>query len=120
MITREQVEALFLHTRQLRRDGRVDWDIDGVCRWSYYFVDASRKNLLRLGEHLKGMGFQVVGLREPADGDDDPETITLQVDQVEQHTVDSLMARNREFTAAARQFQVRDFDGLDNGPVDGP
>jgi hypothetical protein len=120
VITREQVEAFFEHTRQLRRDGRVGWDIDGVCRWSYFFVDSSKKKLLLLGEHLRGRGYQVVGVREPGDGDDDPETITLQVDQVERHTVDSLLARNVEFYAAARQFQVRDYDGMDNGPVDGP
>jgi hypothetical protein len=120
MITRDQIEGLFEHTRRLRQDGRVDWDIDGLCRWTYFFVDASKAKLLRLGEQLQRLGYERVGLLEPSDGDDDQETITLQADRVEIHTVDTLLARNDELYALARQFQVRDYDGMDNGPVDGP
>jgi hypothetical protein len=118
MITREQIEDLFEHTRRLRGEGRVDWDIDGVCRWSYYFVDSSKKKLLDFGERLHQLGYERVGLREPSHGDEDQETIYLQADRVERHTVDTLLARNDELYALARQFQVRDYDGMDNGPVD--
>lgn len=116
MITREQVEGLFDHTRRLRREGRVDWDIDGVCRWTYFFVDDSRDRLQKLGEHLKRQGYERVGLMDA----DDSGTVTLQADRVEQHTVDTLMARNDELYALARKYQVRDYDGMDNGAVEGP
>ena len=119
MITRDQIEGLFEHTRRLRLEGRVEWDIDGLCRWSYYFVDVSKAKLLKLGEHLHKLGYERVGLREPSDGDDDQETIYLQADRVEIHTVATLLARNDELYALARQFQVRDYDGMDNGAIDG-
>jgi len=120
VITREQVEGLFEHTRQLRREGRVDWDIDGMCRWSYFFADSSEEKLVRLGEHLRPKGYQLVGLLKPGDDDENQDTIYLQVDRVEVHTVESLLVRNSEFYEAARQFQIRDYDGMDNGPIDGP
>ncbi|MBV8880502.1 MAG: ribonuclease E inhibitor RraB [Planctomycetaceae bacterium] len=120
MITRDQVERLFEHTRELRREGRVDWDIDGVCRWTYFFVDSSRARLTRLGEHLAQHGYENAGLMEPSPEDVDQETIHLQVEKVERHTVDSLLARNDELYALARRFKVRDYDGMDNGPAEGP
>jgi hypothetical protein len=118
MITRDQVESLFEHTRQLRREGRIDWDIDGVCLWTYFFVDSSRARLTRLGEHLLQHGYENAGVLDASPEDEDQETIHLQVDRVEQHTVDSLTARNDELYALARRFKVRDYDGMDNGPVD--
>jgi hypothetical protein len=120
VITRDQVQGLFDHTRQLRREGRVDWDIDGLCRWTYFFVDASREKLQKLGETLKRAGYERVGLMDPDPDAEDQETIYLQADKVEIHTVDSLLARNDELYALARKFQIRDYDGMDNGAVDGP
>ena len=118
MITRDQVQSLFEHTRQLRREGRVDWDIDGLCRWTYFFVDSSKARLTRLGEHLEEHGYENVGLMEPGPEDEDQVTIHLQAEKVEQHTVDTLVARNEELYALARRFKVRDYDGMDNGAVD--
>ncbi len=48
------------------------------------------------------------------------ETIYLQADKVEIHTVDTLLARNVELYALAHRFRIRDYDGMDNGAVDGP
>jgi Regulator of ribonuclease activity B len=120
VITRDQIQGLFDHTRRLRREGRVDWDIDGLCRWTYFFVDDSREKLQKLGETLKRLGYERVGLMDPDPDADDQETIYLQADKVEIHTVDTLLARNDELYALARKFQVRDYDGMDNGAVDGP
>ena len=118
MITKEQVQGLFEHTRDLLRDGEVDWDIDGVCLWSYFFVDLSKERLQQAAEHLERRGYQVMGILEPEPEDDDQETLRLQVDKVEQHSVNSLMSRNIEFYALARKFQLRDYDGMECGAVD--
>ena len=118
MITKEQVQGLFEHTRDLLRDGEIDWDIDGVCLWSYFFVDLSKERLQQAAEHLERQGYQVMGILEPEPEDDDQETLRLQVDKVEKHSVNSLMSRNIEFYALARKLQLRDYDGMECGAVD--
>jgi len=118
MITKEQVQGLFEHTRDLLRDGEVDWDIDGVCLWSYFFVDLSKERLQKAAEHLERQGYQVMGILEPEPEDDDQETLRLQVDKVEKHSVNSLMSRNIEFYALARKLQLRDYDGMECGAID--
>ena len=118
MITKEQLEDLFQRTRNLHKEGRASWDIDRVCRWSFFFVDRDREKLIRLGKHLEQLQFEFVGFLEPGPEDDDQETIYLRVDKVEKHTVSSLLARNDEFYKLAEQFQVADYDGMDVGAVD--
>ncbi len=119
MITREQVEELFAHTRDLRRQGETDWDIDGPCLWSYFFVDASETKLLRVGDYLQKQGYLIAGLFEPHP-DDDQKTLRLQVDRIETHTVDSLVARNDELYAVARQYKLENYDGMECGAVEDP
>jgi hypothetical protein len=118
VITKEQVQGLFEHTRDLLRDGEIDWDIDGSCLWSYFFVDTSKERLQQAAEHLARQGYEVMGILEPEPGDDDQETLRLQVDKVEKHSVNSLMSRNIEFYALARKLQLRDYDGMECGAVD--
>ena len=120
MISRDQVEDLFERTRSLHKARRASWDIDGICRWSFFFIDSSREKLAQLGRHLEQLGYEVVGFLEPTPEDDDQQTIYLRVDRVEKHSVDSLLARNTEFYALARKFNVADYDGMDSGAVDGP
>ena len=113
------IEDLFANTRKLRQEGRAKWDIDGVCRWSFFFVDADRERLVRAGEALERAGYELVGLLEP-DENDDQETIYLRVDCVERHTVDSLMSRNAELYSFAASHGLADYDGMDVGAIDGP
>src|SRR5262245_14141215 len=87
MITREMIEDLFERTRRLRSEGRVKWNIDDVCRWSFFFIDSSRERLIDAGQKLEGTGYEFVGLLEPNADDEDQETIFLRVDRVEKHTV---------------------------------
>lgn len=114
------LEDLFANTRTARRDGHVTWDIDDVCRWSFFFIDEDRDRLIRAGEALARAGYEVVGLLEPDAADDDQETIFLRVDRVERHTVDSLLARNTELYAFADAHGLTDYDGMDVGAIDAP
>jgi hypothetical protein len=120
MITREMIEDLFARTRRLRTEGRVKWDIDEVCRWSFFFIDGSREKLIDAGRELEGMGYEFVGLLEPSPGDEGQETIFLRVDRVEKHTVHSLLARNDDLYAFADRAGLQGYDGMDSGTVDGP
>ena len=120
MITKEILQGFFENTRNLRDEGKTPFDIDDVCRWSYFFVDSDREKLTRVGQFLEDKGYEVVGFLEPTPEDDDQETIYLRADCVEKHTVDSLQERNQELYGIAEQFGVRDYDGMDVGSIDGP
>jgi hypothetical protein len=120
MITRETIFNFFDYTRQLKRDGRTHYDIDQICRWSYFLIDADREKLTKAGRHLEQHGYEVVGLLEPTPEDDDQETIYLRFDKVERHTPDSLLARNAELYKLAADFGLVGYDGMDVGAVDGP
>jgi hypothetical protein len=120
MITRETIEDFFDNTRNLRDEGRAQFNIDSVCRWSFFFVDSNKEKLIRVGMYLGDAGYEVIGFLEPAPEDEDQETIYLRADRVKQHTVDSIMERNSELYAVAKHFGVLDYDGMDVGAVDGP
>jgi hypothetical protein len=120
MITRDQIVGLFDSTRQLKREGKAHYDIDQVCRWSYFLIDTDREKLTRAGRHLEQHGYEVIGFLEPTPGDDDQETIYLRFDKVERHTPDSLLVRNKEFYKLAADFALKGYDGMDVGAVDEP
>jgi hypothetical protein len=116
MITREMIEGLFAQTREHRQAGRVDWDIDGPCRWSYFFVDADRDKLIGAARELRASGYAFAGLLEP-ERTDDSQGLFLRVDRIETHDVASLLARNDELHAFAARFGVS-YDGMDVGGVE--
>ena len=120
MITREILQDFFDNTRNLRDQGKTPFDIDDVCRWSYFFVDIDRDKLTQVGVFLEDNGYEVIGFLEPTPEDDDQETLYLRVDHVEKHSVDSLHERNQEMYSIAKQFKVSDYDGMDVGAIDGP
>ena len=119
MITSEQIRDFFDQTRQLKEEGRARFDIDEVCRWSYFFIDTDRKKLTRAGKHLEKQGYEIIGFLEPTPEDDDQETLYLRFDKIERHTPDSLLARNAELYKLAADFGLEDYDGMDVGAVDG-
>lgn len=115
MITFEQIDEFFKETRALHQEERIEWSIDGECRWSYYFIDSKRENLIPLADHLEAEGYDIAAIDE---SDDDGEYF-LQVDKLETHTPDSLFKRGEEFETLAEQFNVADYDGMDVcGPKD--
>ena len=120
MITRETLEEFFNDTRTLTQSGDAQFDIDDVCRWSFFFTDSDPVKLVAVAKQLETDGYEYVGLLEPTPDDDDQETIYLRCDRVEQHTVDSLIQRNSEFYALAAEAGLGSYDGMDVGHVDGP
>jgi hypothetical protein len=114
MITLQQLEEFFAATREIHEEGRASWRIDETCRWSYFFVDASEEKLLPVADHMEALGYEVAGMLEPAEGDEDP-VYYLRVDRVEQHSPESLHERNTELYRIARQFEIAGYDGMDVG-----
>ena len=119
MITQKMIEGLFERMRRLRAGGRVPWNIDDVCRWSYFFVDSSRDQLIASGKFMKGRGYEIVGLLEPGPEDKDQEPIYLRVDRTEKHSVQTLLSRNEELYALADLLGLQGYDGMDVGAVEG-
>jgi hypothetical protein len=120
MITKETLQDFFDHTRNLRDEGKAPFDIDDICRWSYFFVDTDRDKLTQIGLLLEDNGYEIIGFLEPSSEDKDQETIYLRADRIEKHTVESLHGRNQELYEIAERFDVNDYDGMDVGAVDGP
>jgi len=120
MITKDVLIGFFDDTRALRTRGKARFDIDDVCRWSYFFVDEDRAKLFRLADSLKQVGYVNVGLLDPSPNDDDRRTLFLRMDCVERHDVDTLYARVLELYEVARRHGVSAFDGMDVGAVEGP
>ena len=119
MITVEALQEFFDRTRQLYNEGKAPFDIDGSCRWSFFFVDSDKEKLTQVGLHLENNGYEVIGFLEPSPEDEDQETIFLRADRIETHSVDSLNQRNQELYKVAEHFEVLDYDGMDVGAVDG-
>jgi hypothetical protein len=119
MITLQQLEAFFVETRATHEAGRSSWSIDDECRWSYFFVDPDREKLLPIADHMEPLGYEIVGMLDPEESDDNP-VYYLRVDRIEIHSPASLYERNRTMYAIAAQFGVSDYDGMDVGAVDGP
>ena len=120
MLTLNQIHDFFDHTRQLKQQQRARYDIDQVCRWSYFLIDTDREKLTRAGRHLEQHGYEVVGFLEPTPDDDDQETLYLRFDKVEKHTPDSLFTRNAALRKLAADFDLVGYDGMDAGAVEGP
>ncbi len=120
MITIEILQNFFANTRQLSSEGRVQFDIDAQCRWSFFFVDTSKDVLTKLRLHLENIGYEFVGFLEQSPDNDDQGTIYLRVDRIERHSVESLHKRNQGLYELATKFGVDDYDGMDVGATDGP
>jgi hypothetical protein len=114
------LKDFFENTRRLRTDGRARFNIDDVCRWSFFFVDSDKVKLVTLAHHLEELGYEIAGLLTPNPGDEDQKTLFLRVDRVEVHSVDSLHERNAQLAEVASRFGIAAYDGMDVGAVDGP
>ena len=113
IISLEQITEFFDHNRELFQEGRMTWNIDGECRWSFYFVDGSREALVPLADHLEAQGYEVVAIEDSEDTTD----FFLQVDKVAAFSPSALYELGLGFDKLAEQFNVADYDGMDVGEV---
>lgn len=120
MISQQQLDDLFAHTRNIYKGGKCAYNIDDTCRWSYFFVDRDLDRLRPVAEHMASLGYEVVGTLEPAPGEGELPVYYLRVDRIESHAPESLFALNAELYAIAERFGVADYDGMEVGAQDGP
>jgi len=117
MISQEDVHQFFTQCRNDRAAGTATFDVDDVCRWSYFFMDTEKSNLTRLGLHLEDNGYQIMGFLAASEDDPDPRTLYLRADRVEKHTVDTLHETNEAFYILAEKMGIAGYDGMDVGAI---
>ncbi|RLV59936.1 ribonuclease E inhibitor RraB [Parashewanella curva] len=117
-ISKETLEAFFAETREFTQQAEANFNIDEVCRWSYFFGDTSEQKLTNLGSHLESEGYEPIGFIEAAADDENPDLIYLRVDMEEKHSVESLHMRNQEFFALVKEYDIEAYEGMDVGPID--
>lgn len=105
MITKAQLEGMFANIAE-----KTDWDLTGEMLWGYFFKSPTEAPLTPAAEALEEQGYTLVGIRE------DEGQWWLHVEQVEPHSVETLLARNTELYALADSFKV-EYDGMDVGPA---
>lgn len=111
-IPREQLKQIFDGIRL-----QTKWNMDGEMLWGYFFVDREPERLKRLQQQLETTGYRFVDLHEVEKEGSKTGDFMLHVERVETHDVDSLDTRNGELDALAAEYGVREYDGMDVGPV---
>ncbi|MCL1080101.1 ribonuclease E inhibitor RraB [Parashewanella spongiae] len=119
-ITIEQISEFFEETRQFTQEAKADFDIDKVCRWSYFFGDTDEEKLTKFGSYLESDGYEPIGFIEAEEDDENPELIYLRVDKEELHTVESLDVLNVKLYGLVKEYDIESYEGMDVGPVDEP
>jgi hypothetical protein len=105
MITKAHLESMFASISE-----KTDWDLSGEMLWGYFFKSPTEALLTPVADALEEQGYAVVGIRK------DEGQWWLHVEQVEVHTIETLLARNTELYALADKFKV-EYDGMDIGPA---
>lgn len=116
---RDITEDLFNHVR-----AKTNWPIDtGECLWGYFFYDPDRIRLEAASRLLEAQGYRLVAIfdnepdpEKPDDVRSEPTMRWLHVEKVEQHSVDTLMAREERLREFARQNGLS-YDGMEVGAV---
>lgn len=108
MIPLEQIREMFA---KMRRE--THWDVDGKLVWGYFFTDPERTKLEEIWRNLSRHGYRLVRIFQT----DDKKTQCLHIEKLEQHTPETLHARNSEFERLAEDFRLESYDGMDVGPL---
>lgn len=82
--------------------------------WGYFFY-GEESSLRRVWEQLEGGAYTLVRLGDVEIEPGEKPNSILHVEKVEQHSVDSLLERNKQLTSIAAPLGV-EYDGMDVGP----
>ncbi|MCU7941012.1 MAG: ribonuclease E inhibitor RraB [gamma proteobacterium symbiont of Bathyaustriella thionipta] len=108
MITIYDIEQLF---EKMRKAG---WNMEQQLAWGYFFKDKNKEPLEKMAIELEQQGYEVVDINQSY-----PDKLYwLQVEKIEQHSVDSLNKRNQAFYHLAEKMNIHTYDGMDVSPVD--
>lgn len=99
---------------------KTQWDMSKNMLWGYFFTHGSRNELDAAASELSRKGYRIVNMYLADKRDSDvPVLWWLHVERIETHTIESLLKRNVELTAFAKNRNLGSYDGMDVGPVGG-
>lgn len=107
-ISQAQIDAMFANMR-----AHAPWNVEGPLLWSFFFLDADKSKLQSAGADLAARGYRLADISPTTSGD----RFRLRVERVEALTPATLYARDVEFEALARKFEIQSYDGMDVGPA---
>lgn len=107
MITKTDIELLF---KKMRKAG---WNMEQDLAWGYFFKHETIEPLKQLADILQKRGYEVVDINQSF-----PDKMYwLQLEKIEQHSIDSLDIRNQKLYQLAQQKNIHAYDGMDVSPV---
>lgn len=95
----------------------IDWDINGLLLWGYFFVYVSVELLQVLVQYLQVQGYMFVEFFEQELEEGDVLFYVLYVECVEIYDEVLLDCCNQEFVVLVVEYGVEDYDGMDVGLV---
>ena len=108
MISKNNIEQLF---EKMRKAG---WNMEQELAWGYFFKDENKEALKKLADELQQQSYEVIDINQSYPD----EIFWLQIEKIEQHSIDSLHQRNQEFYQLADKMNIHSYDGMDVSPVD--
>ncbi len=108
MISKNDIEQLF---EKMRKAG---WNMEQELAWGYFFKHETIEPLKEIADELEIQGYEVVDINQSYPD----EMYWLQLEKIEQHSIDSLDIRNQSFYHLAQQKNIHAYDGMDVYPVD--
>ena len=107
MITKKDIEQLF---EKMRKAG---WNMEQELAWGYFFKHESIEPLKKMAEELEQQGYEVIDINQSyPDG-----MYWLQLEKIEQHSIDTLDKRNQTLYQLAQQKNIHAYDGMDVSPI---
>lgn len=108
MISRENIQQLF---EKMQAAG---WDMDQKLAWGYFFKHQTIEPLEILAKELEQNGYEIIDINQSYPD----KRYWLQLEKIEQHSIDSLHQTNQKFYQLAKQRHIDQYDGMDVSPVD--
>ncbi|WP_198263978.1 ribonuclease E inhibitor RraB [sulfur-oxidizing endosymbiont of Gigantopelta aegis] len=108
MINKDELEQLF---KKMRKAG---WNMEQALSWGYFFKHQSKEPLQQLANEFQQQGYDILEINQSY-----PDNMYwLQLEKIEQHSIDSLHARNQQLHELAQQYHIHAYDGMDVSPID--
>ncbi len=108
MISTIDIEQLFFKMR------KAGWNMEQELAWGYFFKNECIEPLEELAAVLEGQGYEVVDINQSFPD----EMYWLQLEKIEQHSINSLDKRNQDFYQLAQYRNIHAYDGMDVSPVE--
>ncbi len=108
IIQYSDVQQLF---EKMRKAG---WNMDQELAWGYFFKNNTIGPLNILAKTLEQQSYDIIDINQSY-----PDNLYwLQIEKIEQHSIESLDKRNQLFYQIAQQAHILRYDGMDVSPID--